>query len=316
MGTKGVIITALTALAMCSLIFYTGFHGYPTADMGICLPSPNMWNLSPLASWVVFMFILAGTTVGLSLVNKNFSIVPGSGAMLPGMFMLTSASIPWISGSLTSSCLMAPALLACLAILFNNYRSRNAAQGVFLVATILSLGSMIQYGFMLMAVPMLVIAAMFKSLHWREIFAFLMGLLAPYWIGVGLGLIPLDAFVIPNLSKIWERVLSPEMMLTGLLNIAFTAVLTLILGLNNALKLFAGNVRRQSFNTAIGIIEFSAALFMVLDYNNFTAYITSFYMAAAFQYANVFALWKIRKPWIPTLILCAIYLAFFIIAIL
>lgn len=316
MGRMGAVLTVLTALAMCSVIFYTGFHEYPTADMGICLPSPNMWNLSPVVSWIIFMLILGGTTVALSLVNKSFSIVPGSGTMLPGMFMLTSASIPWISGSLTSSCIMAPALLACLGILFDNYRSHNAAQGIFLIATILSLGSMIQYGFLLMAIPLLVIAAMFKCLHWREIFAFLMGLCAPYWIGVGLGLIPLDAFVIPNLSNIWEKVLSPEMMLAGLLNIAFTAVVTLILGLNNALKLFAGNVRRQMFNTAVGIVEIGAALLMVLDYNNFTAYIATFYMAAAFQFANFFALWKMRRPWIPVLVLCAIYLAFFITAIL
>lgn len=316
MGRNGAVITALSALAMCCVVFYIGFHEYPTADMGICLPSPNMWNLSPAVSWIIFMLILTGTTVALSLVNKSFSIVPGSGSMLSGMFMLTSASIPWISGSLTSSSIMAPAILACLAVLFNNYRSRNAAQGVFLMATILSIGSMIQYGFLFMAIPLLVIAGIFKCLHWREAFAFLMGLCAPYWIGVGLGLIPLDAFVIPNLSNIWEKVLSPEMMLTGLLNIAFTAVVTLVLGLNNALRLFAGNVRRQMFNTAVGIVELSAALMMVLDYNNFTAYIATFYMAAAFQFANFFALWKIRRPWIPILILCAVYLAFFITAIL
>lgn len=316
MGRKGDIFNALAALAMCSVIYYAGSPAYQTADMGLCLPSPNMWGLSHEVSWIIYVILLSGTAVALSLINKSFSVVPGSGTMLPGFFMLTATSIPWVTGSLTSSCIMAPACLACLGILFNNYRSGNAAQGIFLIATILSLGSMIQYGFLFMAVPILIIAAMFKCLHLREAFAFLMGLAAPYWIVLGLGLIPLDALVFPQLSNIWQSSLSHEMMFTGLLNIGFTAVVSLLLGLNNAMKLFAGNLRHQTFNAAVIVMEFCSVAMMVLDYNNLTAYIVTFYMCAAFQFANLFALWKIRKPWIPALIICAIYLTFFIIAVL
>lgn len=284
--------------------------------MGICLPSPDLWGLSPAVSLIVYILLLIATAIALAQINKTFSVIPCSGNMLAGIFLLTSASIPWVTGTLTSSCIMAPAMLACLGILFNNYRRDNATQGIFLIATILSFGSMIQYAFLFMAVPLLIIAAMFKCLHWRETIAFLMGIAAPYWIVLGTGLVPLDSLVIPQISDIRYGNLSHEMILAGLLNLAITAVLSLILGLNNALRLFAGNIRRQTFNAAVSIMQTATVAMMMLDYNNLTAYIMTFYLCASFQFANFFAMRKFRRPWIPGAILCAIYVTFFITAIL
>lgn len=283
--------------------------------MGICLPSPVDWNLTPLVFLLINVGLLGLCELVLLSLSKTFSVIKGKGGVLALLFLLTAVSFPWGSnGVLATSLILALGMLLCLGILFSAYRSDNAARQLFLLATILSVGSMVQYSFLIMSVPLLIVAAMFKSLRLREVIAFIMGLCAPYWIALGLMLIPPESLRLPTPTMLWNDVPSHEAIFAGLANIAFTALASLILGLNNGMKLYAGNTRRRMFNMAIDIIQAAALAAMIFDFNNMTAYVVTFFMGATFQYANIFALWNVRKPWIWLLAVSAAYVVFLALA--
>lgn len=311
MGKGGVALVMVLAVAMSVLAFLTEVPAPPVGDAGICLPSPSQWNLPPLISWLLNLALLLGTTAGIYLFNKQFSVVPGPSAILAPIFLLMTVSIPWIGGTLTGSAIITPVALSMLSIFCSAYGSRNASQEVFLVATLLSFGSMIQYAFVFMIVPAIVIAALFKCLRIREILAMLLGLMAPYWIVLGLGLVSPDSLRLPALSYIFDSVASKESLFICMLNLGFSAVIAMILALYNGIKLYAGNTRRRLFNLAICFTGLFALAGMIVDFNNFSAYVVTFYLTAAFQLADMFALWNIRRQWIWALIICCVYVGFF-----
>ena len=232
MGREGMLLATLVALAMFAVAFFVDTPNTLAGNMGICLPSPNMWGLSPLWGWITNLIFMTVLTVTLFLVNKEFSFVQGSDTVLTGMFIIMASSNTWISGTLSSTLLLALANLICLLVLFGCYRKRNSAQELFVIATILSLGSMIQYAFIFMMPAYLIGAMLLKCFNFKGFIAFLMGIVAPYWVGVGLGIIPLGWFTMPTFTNLFDGYATKSGLFIGLVNVALTVLTGFLLSLN------------------------------------------------------------------------------------
>ncbi len=315
MGKEGMTLAAIVSLTMAAVAFFVDTPNMLIGSTGICLPAPSGWGLPPLLGWTLNLILLATTTIALYFVNKEFTIVQGSDTVLMGMFVIMATSNTGISGMLTSSTLMALANLISLVVLFGCYRKRNTSQELFAIATILSLGSMIQYAFIFMMPVYLIGAIMLKCFNFKGFVAFLMGIVAPYWICVGLGIVPLSQFTLPTFTNLFDGYASKSGLFFGMLNVAVTVVIGLILALNNMVKLYAGNTQRRLYNMVINLLGLVSALCMLIDFNNMVAYMTTIYMITAVQLGNLFALWNIRKGWIWVSGLSAIYATGFVMMI-
>ena len=316
MGKEGITLAAIASLAMAAVAFFIDTPNTLTGSMGICLPSPNGWGMTPLWGWILNLGLLVATAITLYFVNKEFTFVQGSDTVLTGMFVIMAASNTWVSGMLSSSTLMALANLICLVVLFGCYRKRNSSQELFAIATILALGSMIQYAFIFMMPVYLVGAILLKCFNFKGLVAFLMGVAAPYWIAVGLGIVPLSQFTIPTFTNLFDGYDTKSGLFFGLLNVAVTVVVGLILALNNGVKLYAGNTQRRLYNMVINVLGLVSAICMLIDFNNMVAYMTTIYMITAVQLGNLFALWNIHKGWIWVLGLSALYVAGFVMMVI
>lgn len=307
-------LAVILTLAMSATAFFTSPMPAITGKMGLCLPSPNEWMIPEVVSWAINLTLLLATAVALYFSNKSHTFVPGSGGFISAIFLVAAASNPWISGVLTSSIILAACNLACLTILFFCYRQQNATQEIFVVATILSLGSMIQYAFILMIPAYIIVAILMKCFRFKEFLALLMGLAAPYWVGIGLGIIPLGNFAMPTLSNLFTGDAATLELFIVMVNIGVTAVASCLLGLNNLVKLYAGNPKRRLLNLAAATVGIFCLLGIIFDYTNMTAYMGTIYMIGAVQLANLFALWHIRREQIWALVVMAIYVGFFLAA--
>lgn len=316
MGKEGMTLAAIASLAMAAVAFFIDAPNTLTGSMGICLPSPNGWGMTPLWGWILNLGLLVATAITLYFVNKEFTFVQGSDTVLTGMFVIMAASNTWVSGMLSSSTLMALANLICLVVLFGCYRKRNSSQELFAIATILALGSMIQYAFIFMMPVYLVGAILLKCFNFKGLVAFLMGIAAPYWIAVGLGIVPLSQFTMPTFTNLFDGYDTKSGLFFGLLNVAVTVVVGLILALNNGVKLYAGNTQRRLYNMVINVLGLVSAVCMLIDFNNMVAYMTTIYMITAVQLGNLFALWNIHKGWMWVLGLSALYVAGFVMMVI
>lgn len=311
MGAEGMTLAALAAVAMAATAFFVGPHLLLSGDMGTCLRSPNEWGLAPLPGWIFNVGVLAVAAFTLYLVNRRYSFVPGADTVLTGMFALLTASNIWVSGSLSSSGLLAISNIICLLVLFGCYRKRNASQELCVIATILSMGSMIQYAFIFMIPVYIVGSALMKCLSFKSLVAFIMGLAAPYWVGIGLGLVPLDSFTMPTMTNLFDGYIERGALFAGLVNVGLTALLSLILALSNLVKLYAGNTQRRMFNNVIYILGLVCLICIVVDAFNMVAYLGTLYFVAAVQIANLFALRRINRSGRVLFALCLLYIAGF-----
>lgn len=282
---------------------------------GVCLPSPGDWEVLPFWSWAVNTVVLVAMAFAMALAGRRENFIKGNGHVLPVAFLVMTASDPVLTSALGTPSLLCAVALCALWLLSMCYKSPNATQSVFVAATLIALGSMLQYAFLMLVPVVLAVMAVMKVFRWRELVAFGMGLVAPYWTGIGLGLLPLSAFRLPVLALPQIDALDsagPGMALAGF---GLAAVLATVLGLNIMMRFYAGNSHTLSLNLAMAFTGLAAVVFMVLDSTSIASYMTVFYMCAAVQLANAFAMWPPRRPnWLLALF-CTVYIALWAITI-
>ena len=167
-GTEEFVGAMVLAIALTFIYYLFGSIGGLAADFGVCLPSPNLWPLPQLWSWGVNLALILGCGVALHFFNKTYSVIQTADMVLPSMFIVLTGTNPWANGLLDSSSIMAAVNIICLAAIFNCYKSYNATQEVFLVSTMLSLGSMFQYAFLFFIPGYVVIALLMQCFRLRE----------------------------------------------------------------------------------------------------------------------------------------------------
>lgn len=280
-----IIMIAATALLMPSL--------RPDSEPGLCLSIPN--NLLPhLLGCAVNTVLIAAAIILAFAFNKKHSFVKSTEALLPTAMAVILASNPVNTSYLGTPVVMLIVNLVCLDIMMKAYNSQNATMQMFAVATYLSLGSMVQYAFLPLMLIYPVLAAMGKVLRLKEGVAFLMGLVAPYWVALGFGLISFSDFRIPQfLSNIPNA--DGNYLLMVFISLCTLALLGLALTLNNAMLIYSGNMRVRTFNNMINLLGFTCAIFMLIDFDNFGAYASTFCFAVSVQISNFFAMRRIPQ---------------------
>ena len=312
LGTEGIVMAVCLAVALCALNFFI-FPPQPISEeTGICFPSPDAWPIVPIWGWAINTLLLVGAAFAIQFLNKTFSLIQTTSTLFPSAFLVLTASCPWVTDRLSAGIIMVSLCIISLYILLDTYKRYNATQEVFLVATLLSVGTMFEYAFLLITPAFLLMLIPLKVFRIKEIAAFIMGLAAPYWVGVGLGLIPIENFTIPTLRGLQNGYLPAGDILAGMLTVGITALWAILLGLNNAVKLYAGNTRRRLLNNTVNILGIVALIDMAIDFNNIVLYLPCLYLAAALQIAHSWTFWQIPRGRVWLAIFALIYtIAFF-----
>lgn len=282
---------------------------------GICLPSPAEWDIIPIWSWAINTIVVILLTFGTIIYGRYYNSIKGARNVLAIIFPVMTASDPYLMISLGTPTLLCAASLAIWWILGSTFRSENATQPVFVVATIIALGAMIQYAFLILIPVTLINLIVLKVFRWREIGAFFIGLGAPYWVGIGLGLLPLDSFHLPTPHNLLLANLEPGDTVPVLIGAGFAMLTGFLVGLNSMIKLYAGNSCVLALNLTIAVTGVGSLAAIFLDYTNLEAYLTTLYLTVAVQIANLFGLWRIPRPRLVLSLFGLVYIVLYILTI-
>ena len=315
-GKTGVAIAVVIAIAMCLLSFLYHPIQIQPIQYGLCLPSPDAWDFDPLGSWIVNTALIGLIAILLFLINKSYNFVRTTEPALVTVFLIMAASGPWFTQSLNTSVLLCLANVVCMGIVFDSYDVKNATQELFTVGLVVGFGSMVQYAFLPMAIVYFLWAIFMKVLRIKETLAFLIGMVCPYWIALGIGWIHFSQLHYPSLSPLFSYEKDPSEFIILLSGIAFAAAFGFILVMVNSMKLFAGNSRVYAMNLCVTILGAASVIFILIDFDNIHAYVTTLYMACAVQIANICALWNPRMPWMVSVLPSLFYIAVFVCSII
>ncbi len=311
-GKSGLAIAALTAAAMCCATLFFSPSAHLEGMLGLCLPSPNLWQIPRLWSWGANTLLLGLCAAALWLLNRHYNFIRSTEPVLPAMFIIMAASCPFTDATLDASTLICCANILSIAVLFSCYRQQNATQEMFLIGTFVAIGSMTQYAFIPFLLPFCAGAIVMKAFRIREFLALGMGLIAPYWIGLGFGLITPADFRLPELSNLFGGFADSRDLFTLLLAVGITAFFGFFFGINNSIKLYAGNSRVNALNLVISMTGLTAMICMVIDFSNMTAYWATLCFSTAAQLANLCALWNFWRIRLVCAIPAIIYISLFV----
>lgn len=296
-----ILMIAATALFLPSL--------RPESEFGICFSVPT-GLLDPWIEIGINTLLIAFAIVFAFLVNKKHSFVRSTETILPVTMAVILASNPVNTSYLGIPVLMLIVNLICLDNLMKSYASANATTAMFAVATYLSLGSMVQYAFLPLMLVYPIMAVMIKVMRLKEATAYLMGIVAPYWVALGFGIISLSDFRIPQFL-VNIPIADGNYLLFIFISLATMALTGLMMMLNNAMLIYTGNMRVRTFNNMINLLGFACGIFMLADFDNFGAYASTFCFAVSVQISNFFVMRRIEHSSVWFWSLLSLFIAYF-----
>ena len=314
-GTPGIVISGTLMLVMAILSFCIMDNTQLSGNQGLCLPSPNLWNINPIIGFVLNIMTIGLCGLILILINKEFNIVRSHTVIFTSSFFVITGCNPWLTGNLNSASIFALLMLVCIHILFKLYGIRNATSGIFMLFSTLAFGTMIQYAFVLM-IPIFMIGAMYMNvLRMKEFTAACMGIIAPYWIMLGFGIIDLDDISLPTLTNLFNNLTPSANILWLLIIVGYTFLIALFLAFVNASKVFATGSQIRAYNSFINLLGITLAWYMVFDYTNILVYVTTFNLITGLQIAHFFGQNKINYGYIYYLTGIVLYISLLILII-
>lgn len=284
-------------------------------DLGICLPSPNQWHLPKFLGWLINTGLISLSVIIMASANKKYNFIPEVEPMMSMILLLTLACNCLTTSVVSSSTLLLLCNVLCLYIIITTYEQMNATREFFIVASLPAIGAMFQEAFVLMIPVYIGGGLMMKSFRLREFIAFIFGLIAPYWIAVGMGMISIDAFHFPQtLSAFSATGVNSKIFLT-LLAICIMGVLGLIMALYNGVRLFNRNSRLRCMHFSFNIMGLVAILALIFNFNNFEAYYGTIALWFAIQTATLLNLYNVRRSLTVICVTLAIFLPLYFIAL-
>lgn len=307
----------LGIIVICIILGLLGaWSGLPQpgdGNFGLALPSPNLWMSRSAGSQVLNILGIGICAILLYFINKQFSLIKTGQPLGASFFLpLTFANLP-LGGQWTSLPCVTLIALIIYATLFNAYRARNATRQLFVIATCLSIGSMFEYAFIPLGIAAFIAAFLMEIMRPKEFLAMGLGLIAPYWVAIGFGLIDFSQLQLPHPHTIFSGNLPDETI--QMISVAgIMALCAIMLSLYNGMILYAGNSRVRRSILVMNTFGLVATISMFLDLNNLPAYMGVFNIWFAIQLANFFTLRELRRGgllyWLLQLIIVSVSLIY------
>ena len=165
--------------------------------------------------------------------------------------------------------------------LFASFQDSHAQRSIFLIFALVATGTMFHYGFLMLIPAYLLGFANMRALGLKGVLAMLFGLVTPFWIALGLGLVnPTDA-ALPQ----WPLMDRPQLNLQVILAVV-TAVLGIVLAVLNLFTIMNYRMQTRVYNIFLIILLVMTILAACLDYRDMAVFLPLLNLMVAIQVAH------------------------------
>lgn len=304
---------AMTAVALAGIVvfYFTGSTVRIDGDRGFALLSANEWIPSPFADMFASIAANALVMVLLTLILKSSNILRSTTRLPLAMFAVMQLATPSLAVQFYTGTLLCLTVTSCVALTFTCYRAPWRTRRVFLIFFALSLGTATQYSFAIYMPVFLAGCAQMRIFNRRTLLAALLGVITPWWILAGFGIVDLTALEMPRFESIFSIIdYSGTVLLLSAAGL--TALLSLTAFAAASVKAIAYNARTRAFNGLFAVLTLVSVVAMVADYRNFIVYLPTLNLCAAYQTAHYFTVYRGERSWIGIASVCTLYIFIFV----
>lgn len=284
-GRSFMVLCAVWLVAVTVAALALGVKPPTNQGQGIffSLKAPLIGDTTLSAVANVLCILLTG---GLLLaVNKVFTFVRSMTHLCVSAFFLLQTANPSGLVSFNPGTLMCLVTALTLLPLFATYQDRHSQRSIFLIFALVAAGCMFHYGFLVLLPAFLLGFLNMGVLNLKGVLAMFFGLVTPFWIVLGLGIIhPTDAVAPQFMAQQWPAV-TPLIVLA-----AATAVLGIVLAAMNLHTIMNYRMQTRVYNAFFIITMVLTIIAMCLNYRDLCVYLPLLNLMVAVQVAQVHSL--------------------------
>lgn len=307
----GFLTMLVVASAATVAAWMTGSVVDIVGDNGFGIPSANEWISNSYASLWVSLGLNAAIAFLLLYINRRFNLIRSVSMLFAGMFLVMQAGQPSLMGQLYDGSVMCLVLLLAIIPFFSTFQRPDRRRRIFLAFCLISFGSMTGYAYAVYLLVFLVGCFQMQCFSFRGLLAALVGIVTPYWILWGFGVIGVNSFSLPEFVSIFDAL---EM--NDLAQIVVYTIVNLFLGIGfgvfNMVKIYSYNGRTRAYNGFWMVLTIVTTLFVMVDYTNLIIYLPVLNCCTAIQIGHFFTINNMRRSYIPILCIIFVYLSLYI----
>ena len=284
-GRSFMVLCAVMLMAVTFVALGSGIQPPSPQGHGIFFTIKVPLIADATLSAVVNLLCLLVTGGILLAVNKVFTFVRSMTHLCVSAFFLLQLANPSGLVSFHAGTLMCLVMALTLTPLFAAYQDRHSQRSIFLIFALVATGCMFHYGFLILIPVFLLGFLNLGVLNLKGVLAMLFGLVTPFWIILGLGIVsPTDAVAPQWMALQWTAV-NPLIILA-----AVTAVLGIVLAALNLHTIMNYRMQTRVYNAFFIITLVLAVIGMCLDHQDLNAYLPLLNLMVAVQVALVHSL--------------------------
>lgn len=283
------MLSALMLIAAAAVALTMGVVPHADDSSGIFF-SLNSYLLghSALSCAINVLCLLATGGIMLAL-NKVFSYVRSVTHLPASVFFLLQLANPSGLVALNSGTLLSLVTAIATMPLFAAYQDKHSQRSIFLIFALVATGAMFHYGFLVLIPAFLLGFINMGVFNLKGLLAMLFGLITPFWIVLGLGIVSPTDFTPPHIHGIWtlttQTLSSPLFILATL-----TTVLGIVLVIMNLMTIMNYRMQTRVYNAFFVFVLIAAIIALCIDFSDVAVFLPLLSLMVAVQVAHAHTL--------------------------
>jgi hypothetical protein len=284
-GRPFMILCALALMVATAVALSMGVQPQAGESTGIFFKLQGTTIGSPALSAAVNVLCLLVTGGIMLALNKVFSYVRSVTHLMVSAFFLLQLANPSGLVAFNAGTLLSLVTAMATLPLFAAFQDRHSQRIIFLIIALVVTGSMFHYGFLMLLPAFLLGFFNMGVFNLKGLLAMLFGLVTPFWIVLGLGIVAPSGFTAPHINGICTLTGQPWTNLTLVLAV-ITALLGIVLAVMNLMTIMNYRMQTRVYNAFFVFALVMAVIAMCTDYSNVTVYLPLLGLMTAVQIAH------------------------------
>ena len=292
------LLTAILMMVGARWFFATADVIHLDANSGIVTPSANLWIESPYASMLVNVGLILVTAVLMLMLNQRYNLLGTVSTLEATVFFAMCMATPDLLVQFSTGIVLCIVLMLCLFLLYDTYSNTRRNGNVYLIFLLLSGMTVTQYCYALFIPVFIIGLGQMRIMSFKSLLAALLGIVSPWWVMLGCGIVSVDDIRFPELESLFASVgLNDTLHVFAAM--AVTIVITVVSWGANFMRMLSYNAHKRAYAGSITLVTLFTIIITLADYPNVCAYPPILCMCAAYHFTNYIARQQ-RQVQIPT----------------
>ena len=297
----------LTAVLYVVLAWFAATSSVPQHNLvhGICFDTEFLSMLPPILSTMLGVMSVLGVSLLMSFLNKASAYVREVTYIFSSTYLLLAIANPMQSAYFNEGSLLSIVMMLLTVLVFGTYQEYRPQRRVYITFVILACCCMIHYAFVPMLLVLMLGFVQMRAMNLRSALAVIFGVVTPFWIALGTGLVDISEMRWHNIMVVWNNAVllqSVKMLAVVVLSV----LMTLSLFSANVLQLISYKLQTRSYNGFFIVLMLVTMLSMIIDGGNVMAYLPVLNICLSVQMAHTFTIAKNVRKYILYLMFVAL----------